>query len=119
MQAPRAQFCALPCLTVGLLGLLPAALPPVRADGPSPAAKPAEILAGLRTFFETTAEPDGSFRPGVDSDYNACFYLYANGEVLTQAIAAHGDGADAAPLAIDHFEDAIDQLLCREIALTA
>ena len=27
---------------------------------------------------------------GVDSDYNACFYLYANGEVLTQAFEGAG-----------------------------
>ena len=27
---------------------------------------------------------------GVDSDYNACFYVYANGEVLTQAFEGAG-----------------------------
>ena len=41
------------------------------------------------------------------------------GKLVAQAKATHGNGADASPLAIDHFENAIDQLLCREIALTA
>jgi geranylgeranyl transferase type-2 subunit beta len=31
--------------------------------------KPADVLAGLRKFTERTARPDGSFRPGVDPDY--------------------------------------------------
>jgi geranylgeranyl transferase type-2 subunit beta len=68
MQAPRALLRVLPCLAVGLLGLLPS-LPRTRADDPGPVAKPAEVLAGLRSFFEKTAEPDGSFRPGIDPAY--------------------------------------------------
>jgi geranylgeranyl transferase type-2 subunit beta len=30
---------------------------------------PADVLQGVRTFFRTTAREDGSFRPGVDPDY--------------------------------------------------
>jgi geranylgeranyl transferase type-2 subunit beta len=30
---------------------------------------PDQILDGLRTFFKKTAKPDGSFRPGIDPDY--------------------------------------------------
>jgi geranylgeranyl transferase type-2 subunit beta len=32
-------------------------------------AKPAEVLADLRAFYVKTANPDGSFRPGVDTEY--------------------------------------------------
>ncbi len=31
--------------------------------------QPAEVLDGLRAFWQKTALPDGSFRPGVDPDY--------------------------------------------------
>src|SRR6059058_3790297 len=46
---------------------LAAALPPV----PAPAADPTpdDVLAGLREFFRKTARPDGSFRPGIDPNY--------------------------------------------------
>jgi len=37
----------------------------VRADEPTPR----EVLDGVRAFFAKTARPDGSFRPGVDPDY--------------------------------------------------
>src|ERR671932_60565 len=38
---------------------------------PTPAADPTPdaTLAGLREFFRKTAKPDGSFRPGIDPDY--------------------------------------------------
>jgi hypothetical protein len=36
-----------------------------RASRPAPG----EVLAGLRAFFATTAQPDGSFRPGIDPAY--------------------------------------------------
>jgi geranylgeranyl transferase type-2 subunit beta len=38
---------------------------------PGPAADPTpdDTLAGLRDFFGKTAKPDGSFRPGIDPDY--------------------------------------------------
>jgi geranylgeranyl transferase type-2 subunit beta len=38
---------------------------------PAPAADPTpdDTLAGLRDFFRKTARPDGSFRPGIDPDY--------------------------------------------------
>jgi geranylgeranyl transferase type-2 subunit beta len=39
------------------------------AQESAPAATPAEVLAGLRTYFAQTARPDGSFRPGVDPAY--------------------------------------------------
>jgi geranylgeranyl transferase type-2 subunit beta len=38
---------------------------------PAPAADPMpdDVLAGLREFFRKTARPDGSFRPGIDPNY--------------------------------------------------
>ena len=38
------------------------------------------------------------------------------GELLAQAVAAHRDGADAAPLAVAHLEDFADELLRGQIA---
>lgn len=34
-----------------------------------PSAKPAEVLAGLKSFYAKTALPNGSFRPGIDPNY--------------------------------------------------
>ncbi|MBN9517448.1 hypothetical protein J0H58_02845 [bacterium] len=39
--------------------------PPAPAVSPGPA----DVLAGLRGFFAKTAQPDGSFRPGIDPAY--------------------------------------------------
>jgi hypothetical protein len=36
---------------------------------PAPNITPQEVLDGLKSFWEKTALPDGSFRPGVDPDY--------------------------------------------------
>ncbi len=47
-----------------LLALLLAG-PAAAADRPTPA----DVLAGLRDFYKKTAKDDGSFRPGVDPDY--------------------------------------------------
>ncbi len=41
------------------------ALTPVSAAEPTPD----EVLSGLKGFFAKTAKPDGSFRPGIDPDY--------------------------------------------------
>jgi hypothetical protein len=51
-----------------LLLVLP--LVPGRAAGdPQPKITAAEVLDGLKAFWQKTAVPDGSFRPGVDPDY--------------------------------------------------
>jgi hypothetical protein len=50
---------------VALVPLL-AVLPCSAADKP-PSSK--EVLDGVRAFFKKTAKPDGSFRPGIDPDY--------------------------------------------------
>jgi geranylgeranyl transferase type-2 subunit beta len=43
-----------------------AAVPAAPAEPPP---RPDAVLAGLRDFFAKTAKPDGSFRPGIDPDY--------------------------------------------------
>ncbi len=50
----------LPALLAGVL-----TLPTAASDTPTPAKE----LDGLRDFFRKTARPDGSFRPGIDPDY--------------------------------------------------
>src|SRR5262245_13462336 len=49
---------------LSLLVALPIAAVPAAAEP-----TPAEVLADLRGFFAKTAKPDGSFRPGIDPDY--------------------------------------------------
>lgn len=63
------QFIKQPLgLSLLLLGLeIQLAVLPSRASAADP--KPDEVLAGLRSFWEKTALPDGSFRPGVDPAY--------------------------------------------------
>jgi prenyltransferase beta subunit len=62
-----------PCLV--LVAALLAALPAVGDERPAEKpvaprkATPEEVLAGVREFFRKTARPDGSFRPGVDPEY--------------------------------------------------
>src|SRR5262249_36106041 len=50
--------------------LLFASLTPSAADeGTASGATPGEVLSGLKTFWQKTALPAGSFRPGVDPTY--------------------------------------------------
>ncbi|HKA07009.1 MAG TPA: hypothetical protein VKD71_07100, partial [Gemmataceae bacterium] len=48
--------------------LITVSLAPQAAGADKPAS-PEQVLDGLRTFFKKTAKPDGSFRPGIDPDY--------------------------------------------------
>src|SRR3954452_21310111 len=57
-----------PCVAAALLALTlsaSAADPPVLP----PPHDPERILDGLRAFFKKGARPDGSFRPGIDPEY--------------------------------------------------
>jgi prenyltransferase beta subunit len=54
---------------VAALALVVCAASGRAADDPAPAATPREVLDGLKAFWEKTALPDGSFRPGVEPDY--------------------------------------------------
>ena len=49
------------------LAVLACVLAASRAAAADPS--PAEVLDGVRAFFAKTAREDGSFRPGIDSDY--------------------------------------------------
>src|SRR5260370_17899488 len=56
--------------TLGLfLWLAFLAAPCAAAEGDARKASPQEVLDGLKAFWEKTALPDGSFRPGVDPDF--------------------------------------------------
>lgn len=58
-----------------LLAALSVALVPAmaslvaRGDDPPATVQPADVLKGLQAFYQKTAQPDGSFRPGVAADY--------------------------------------------------
>jgi geranylgeranyl transferase type-2 subunit beta len=72
-------------LLVGI-GLGAALLPAGAADGPSGE----QVLAGLRDFFRNTAQPDGSFRPGLDPDYKGMAdTAYSDLAAPTYAVVLH------------------------------
>jgi geranylgeranyl transferase type-2 subunit beta len=51
---------------------------------------PAEVLAGIRGFFARTARPDGSFRPGIDPDYEGISdSAYSDLAPVTYAVILH------------------------------
>jgi prenyltransferase beta subunit len=52
-----------------LLATFLAAMLPTRAAHAAQSVEPEAIFAGLRDFYRKTANVDGSFRPGVDPDY--------------------------------------------------
>ncbi len=55
-----------------------------------PAPPPAVILVGLRDFFEKTAQPDGSFRPGIDPTYKGMAdTAYSDLAAPTYAVVLH------------------------------
>jgi hypothetical protein len=59
-------------VALGLVLLLTPLLPgtPAHLAGePDAKVTPREVLDGLKAFWEKTALPDGSFRPGIDPDY--------------------------------------------------
>src|SRR5579871_3847044 len=72
---------AFPCLTAVLA---------LAAADEGPATRPAEVLAGVRTFFAKTARPDGSFRPGLDPDYEGMSdSAYSDLAPVTYAVVLH------------------------------
>src|SRR5262249_10130534 len=69
--------------------ILPLVLTTTLAGAPAaPAAD--DILTGLRTFFQKTARPDGSFRPGIDPDYEGMSdSAYSDLAPVTYAVVLH------------------------------
>ncbi len=63
----------------------------VFAGAPSTAEPaPAEVLAGVRDFFAKTALPDGSFRPGIDPEYEGMAdTAYSDLAAATYAVILH------------------------------
>jgi prenyltransferase beta subunit len=60
------------------------------ADDKPASIKPVEVLSGIRTFFEKTALPDGSFRPGIDPEYNGFSdTAYSDLAAITYAVVIH------------------------------
>jgi geranylgeranyl transferase type-2 subunit beta len=56
----------------------------------SRADKPPDVLAGLRAFTKSTAQPDGSFRPGVDPNYHGMSdSAYSDLAPVTYAVVIH------------------------------
>jgi geranylgeranyl transferase type-2 subunit beta len=56
-------------LCVALWVILILSCPPSGAKDSPPTLTPRAVLDGLKAFWEKTALPDGSFRPGVEPDY--------------------------------------------------
>ncbi|HZY87041.1 MAG TPA: hypothetical protein VFE78_19555, partial [Gemmataceae bacterium] len=68
------------------LALLLCATPAPAADTPTPA----EVLDGVRSFFAKAARPDGSFRPGIDPDYEGISdSAYSDLAPVTYAVVLH------------------------------
>ncbi len=56
----------------------------------APEPSPARVLEGVRTFFAKTARPDGSFRPGLDPDYEGMSdSAYSDLAPVTYAVVLH------------------------------
>src|SRR5437762_14171976 len=62
----------------------------LQPPGPPAGVSPESVLAGLKSFWEKTALPDGSFRPGVDPDYKGMSdSAYSNLAPVTYAVVIH------------------------------
>jgi geranylgeranyl transferase type-2 subunit beta len=59
-------------------------------DKKASAAKPEQVLAGVRGFFEKTGLADGSFRPGIDPGYEGLAdAAYSDLAAVTYAVVLH------------------------------
>src|SRR5947209_9910686 len=74
-----------------LVFLLAAALLPAPAADRGPTdPTPAQVLAGVRDFFAKTALADGSFRPGIDPEYEGMAdTAYSDLAATTYAVILH------------------------------
>jgi geranylgeranyl transferase type-2 subunit beta len=75
-------------MAAGLLWLLTTAAAAGGENGRP--VKPAEVLAGLRSFYGKTAQADGSFRPGIDPRYEGMADSAASDlAAVTYAVVLH------------------------------
>src|SRR5215211_3861972 len=73
--------------------------------------QPDEVLTGVRTFFEKTALPDGSFRPGIDPAYDGFSDTgYSDLAAITYAVVLHKTFGWKLP----HEEKTLELLLERQ-----
>lgn len=83
----------------------------VSADDKPTNVKPDEVLTGTRTFFEKTALPDGSFRPGIDPDYQGFSDTgYSDLAAITYAVVLHKTFGWKLP----HEDKTLELLLARQ-----
>jgi len=69
--------------------ILPLVLTTLLANSPAATAAD-DFLAGLQRFFQKTARPDGTFRPGVDPDYEGMSdSAYSDLAPVTYAVVLH------------------------------
>ena len=97
-------------VVVGVLGLSMAAA----AEPPTlpPPRDPGGPLAGLRSFLQKTARPDGSFRPGIDPDYEGMSdSAYSDLAPTAYAVVLHKTFGWKLP----HEEKTRQFLLCRQM----
>jgi geranylgeranyl transferase type-2 subunit beta len=81
------------------------------ADDTPSKTRPDEVLDGIRTFFEKTALPDGSFRPGIDPDYQGFSdTAYSDLAAITYAVVLHKTFGWKLP----HEAATVDRLLTRQ-----
>lgn len=93
LMITRLHRLALRVDLLGLLGLLSLLLILTgyssAVDKPADV-KPDEVLMDIRTFFEKTALPDGSFRPGIDPAYQGFSDTgYSDLAAITYAVVVH------------------------------
>src|SRR5438093_12479076 len=62
----------------------------VTAKLPADAVTPDEVLSGLRDFYAKTAHTDGSFSPGIDSEYRGMSdSAYSDLAAVTYTVTLH------------------------------
>jgi geranylgeranyl transferase type-2 subunit beta len=100
------MLCGIIVLGLGLAAPVPAA---EKASAP----RPKEALDGLRAFYRRTADADGSFRPGIDRQYEGMADSAASDlAAVTYAVVLHKTFGWKLP----HEEKTRDRLLGRQKA---
>jgi geranylgeranyl transferase type-2 subunit beta len=106
----RFLSCCGPALSLVLaLSLLQTPAP--SAGDPKDSVTPKEVLEGLKSFWEKTALPDGTFRPGIDANYKGMSdSALSDMAPLTYAVTLHRTFGWKLP----HEEKTLANLLARQ-----
>jgi hypothetical protein len=79
-----------PLLSIPALACILASFPALAGGEKKPSGASADLLAGLRSFFAKTAQPAGSFRPGIDPTYKGMAdTAYSDLAAPTYAVVLH------------------------------